>query len=599
VESVTGKWRQKNPALRTANPVAPTVVVPGPITQGLQAPSALRRRGSWSGPSGPLVTKPVAPPAAVGGGSTAPPLRRRGSWSGPSTSTRPEAAAPRWQDDPESWGQFTAKRIPEPEQRVGAELELKSTAIPYAEEQGAPKRFKEWAVKYGHKALFKVKRPSGQKADGPPAELAGTEIHLDQGGTTGLGQASALLELVTSPKSPEDLASTLAALRKGATSKKPDPPPGQPETETGALEDWVGRTFERVHSGTDEDGLNHDEMYEHVLKSIRATPQTGLFPSLAQVTTTHTQEELLRLKNFPTFLKGTAPRGRDGHSSPTLTKLDVQKAYVQGRNAIATHLGQLRPFNQIGSDLPPGFKATGSKGTAVLIKHSAQQLEPAQNGTTGGIPHTTKLTKLPGYQAKGTQPSTGPANLLGGMQTLANKLAPLHERDGSLAYVMEYRGGGPIEHRVGKFMQGGQGAPTPDQLAAEIRQALYPTKKTPDLSGVPESTLKKWRTPQPPPKAKRIVSSKKPTSVLAEPKKPASVLVPPKQRASVLVAPNRRTPVATAPKKPAPVLVAPKEPASALVAPTKRALVSAPPKKPPTAPARKSTGRGQAVKKAD
>lgn len=362
---------------------------------------------------------------------------------------RPQPSAPWKVAEPgaPSWGQYTrANARREDVQRIGTEVELKPTRIPYGAPGSAGAAFRQWAVQHGHKAVYKARDRKGEDKH----TFHGVEIHLDQG----VDAQSALLELVTQPMSPEGTARQLAQLRDEITAARKAAPEG-----TDGFHSWLHDAFEPA---LDPD--EHADQYRYLKDHLRVVPELakgGLFPGMGHVTTTHTAKEMKRLGRLPMFTRATHVAG------DASTRLSTRRASLSARDladaedpqgVVDRYMAAAPSALERQSILRPGTLV--GKGTAPMIKHARQQFAPTADGKTGGIPHTVPVDRLTG------EPGTlGPA-----VDSYTNKIQPVHERDGEVAYVVEYRGKGHVEGAVGDLLKGGR----EEDFARTMREALYP-----------------------------------------------------------------------------------------------------------------------------
>lgn len=384
---------------------------------------------------------------------------------------RPQASVP-WKvaaPGAPSWGQYTrASARREDVQRIGTEVELKPTQIPYGDPGTAGGAFREWAARHGHEAVYRAR---DRKGDGKHT-FHGVDIHLDQG----VDGRSALLELVTQPMSPEGTAHQLARLRDEIEAARRTAPEG-----TDGFHAWLHDAFEPA---LDPD--EHADQYRYLKEHLRVVPELakgGLFPNIGHVTTTHTAQEMKRLGRLPTFTRATHVAG------DASTRLSTRRASLSARDladaenpqeVVDKYLAAAPSAIERQSILKPGTLV--GKGTAPMIKHARQQFDRTGDGTTGGIPHTVPVDRLT------SEPGTlGPA-----VNAYTNKIQPVHERDGQVAYVVEYRGKGHVEGAVGDLLKGGR----EEDFARAMREALYPPARRSASHGRAGLNVSRLATPK-------------------------------------------------------------------------------------------------------
>jgi len=362
---------------------------------------------------------------------------------------RPQANVPWKVAEPgaPSWGQYTrANARREDVQRIGTEVELKPTQIPYGDPGTAGGAFRQWAGRHGHKAVYRARDRTGEDKH----TFHGVEIHLDQG----VDAQSALLELVTHPMSPEKTAHQLARLRDEIEAARKTSTDGKD-----GFHAWLHDAFEPA---LDPD--EHGDQYRYLKDNLRVVPELakgGLFPSMGHVTTTHTAKEMKQLGRLPMFTRATHVAG------DASTRLSTRRASLSARDladaenpqeVVDKYLAAAPSAVERQSVLKPGTLV--GKGTAPMIKHARQQFERTAGGTTGGIPHTVPVDRL-----------TSDAGTLGpAVNSYTNKIQPVHERNGEIAYVVEYRGKGHVENAVGHLLKGGR----EEDFVRATREALYP-----------------------------------------------------------------------------------------------------------------------------
>jgi hypothetical protein len=294
------------------------------------------------------------------------------------------------------WSEYTLTSAKSQAQLVGIEIEMKTTAIPYS---GAD-AFRNWAIRFGHKGIYTSKDPGGFPF----------ELHLDQG-TDG---KSALLEVVSSPpQTPEALVESLKALKASLPAN----------SKAGKVKAWIEERFDPIFPAE----ATHDP-YTQIMESLKVNG-AALYPSLAQITTTHTAKEMKQLNTFPVF-KSAQVGSITERKKISVPKPDTQDEWERLDQTIQEdYLKNLKPL-----------EPNSAKGTDPLLKHAYQQFSDGQ------IAAETLVGR--------DQPR--------GLNTFANKPAPLFTRTGTgtegageeIAYVVEYRGKGPVEYEIGKFMQG-------------------------------------------------------------------------------------------------------------------------------------------------
>jgi hypothetical protein len=280
----------------------------------------------------------------------------------------------------------------EQEQLFGIEIELKGTRIPY---NGG---FAKWAKKHGHKPLYRHRKLP-------------FEIHLDQG----VDGKSALLEIVSFPPKPmKELEASLLTLKKDL-GKSPN---------AKALLSYLNEAFAPAFTDKDD-----QYAYDYINENLKLG-SGQFFPSMVQVTTTHTASELVRLPVFPTMTSGLVRHPVKKVSEAVSLKKEAIEQH--GEQAIQDYLSRLASYS----------KTTSGKGTKALIKHAHEQFTDAPLG----ISPATKMKKL---RQGGNTP-------LDQLKTLGNKLAPVFKRPGTgeTAYVIEYRGGSPsnVEAKIGDWL---------------------------------------------------------------------------------------------------------------------------------------------------
>ncbi len=214
---------------------------------------------------------------------------------------------------------------------------------------------------------------------------------------------------------------------------------------------WLRNAFEPALTAP-----RHAPHYQYMRQHLEVG-HGQLFPNLAQVTTTHTEPEMLRLRSFPEVMGDY----RGNQSAPArLDRADVERS-VKARRA-AREAGKPLPLPatvRFLQGIRPYREHRQSKGTGALVKHAAEQFTPSGRRS---IPGSTRMAAL----------NDDLASPLAGLRTRANKLAPVHRRGGERAFVTEYRGRDAASAAVGSFLNDRHASS--DTLAKALRSELYP-----------------------------------------------------------------------------------------------------------------------------
>jgi len=274
----------------------------------------------------------------------------------------------------------------------------------------------------------------------PDGEFAGWNIHLDVG-TAG---SDALLEFVSQPSTILETINNIRVLRDKIYPAAID---------TAKMKALITDNFldATCKIPTARKWMTYARSF--VLANLVCDKKSNNI--LPQVTTTWTANQMATIDPFPASMIGNLK------SKTSLSAVDLRAALVKAQSTAAR--------DKIVQDWcsTVGIFKMDHKGTGALIKHASQQFTShrADEGTMSAVADGTDIKHL-------TSDDMDQYKFV----TRASKLQPLYKRPvvgsaaAELAYVVEQRGGGDVEHAIAQYvMAGGQAG----KLVTLIHYALY------------------------------------------------------------------------------------------------------------------------------